>query len=601
VLGSALLQAVLPVNAIEVYFRGRNTGSSGCAAFRVIQKRSGSTIQTINVGDTVGGDGLTYYLGNSWNNGDVMEVYCFRDLACGGISSKTLGELERRADYNVTTAKGDPQWSFDGASIWYDLDPGSTPPPAADWCIKVRPTNRTAYRQKYTVSTVNGVTVTEVLASPWIAPGETWTAQYCNAEKQVLRLSRLTDSDPPVYDFSDDIPTDDGGWQQDDVGADYDVNDDPTIPGANIDPSMIDFDDDATDAAKDDSVRKGFLALYGAQQQGFNGLLMSSSRINANLNTANSKLNDLNSSLSGKATTADITALKGSVDSGNSTLSGFKTANHSDLLVLHDDNLVSISKLSAITNQLANPTTPPVLTNILDELRLSRTNALAGQNISATNWQGLGGVLGSTGVTNFVGNEIGRFEGAHGVASTGSGWIEVNSFTEPDRSMWELSWTGPDGAHVIDTYPFQWEGFTNLAKLCNRFLSWGVICIAYLFAFRQVANAFDVIMLTTSPAVGVVDIATAGGWSVARRVIVAALAAVAPAAFAVWLGNNVSTLGLLTESPFLHTGILQGVLWLTEKFIPLTLAWNMFIAMMVFMLAVWAAKAIAVLVMKVMP
>jgi hypothetical protein len=596
--------SAVQIEAIDVYFRGRNPSApSGSSDFRIIMKRGGTTLATVNVG-TVGTTatvGITWFMGGTFINGDVMEVYVFREPGTVvGSSSRPLSDFQRLADYNVTTAKGDPQYSFDGANIWYDIDSQGTPPPPPLWCIHLHQTNTTIFRQRYAVYTVAGPVLLDT--SDWIAPGATFDYQYCNTVKTALQIERTTDSDPPIIDYSRTIDATDAGWAQDDVGGDETGGSDSgkltvTAPTGGI-PWTVGHTN-----STDETLQKGFEAIYGVNLQGLNEILQVNKTANQKMDSEKTSIDAINTTLSGKASEATLTAFKTANHTDLGVLHTDLGSLHSDAVVLHGDNVVGATILSNISGKLDAPSAPNVLTNILVSLEKTRTNALSGQDIVSTNWPAFGTALAGSGLTNLFVAETERFTGAGGIAgSFGTGWVETYSFAEPSRSIWQFTIHMPGGStKMVDCYPFQWDDLALIAKFANRALSWGIIAFAYwVIMGMAMAYVTDILVIPNSP-VGVADIATVGGWAVARRVIIAGLVSAIPIAVGAWVTTYTDTLLLIHETPFFREGVLGSGLWLLERFVPITLAWNMFLAVCAFKLTLFAVKGIAMLTMRLMP
>jgi hypothetical protein len=138
-----------------------------------------------------------------------------------------------------------------------------------------------------------------------------------------------------------------------------------------------------------------------------------------------------------------------------------------------------------------------------------------------------------------------------------------------------------------------------IAKFCNRAFSWMVLLASYSFVITLTIKAVEDYFKTTNAGVDIADIATGGIVAIGKRVLIAVIAGGIMSLLVAFL--SATSFGLLRESPFLHSGILGGALWLMEKFIPLTLGWHMFLACIIYALVLWAAKLVAMLAMKLIP
>lgn len=144
-------------------------------------------------------------------------------------------------------------------SLSFTLSPAG---PATS-CIDVKTTNNGRSRVQYNVYT-NGVFAAKSL---WVNPGETYTFSYCGTTRPEITMSRDTylPDGTKTTDFGRTIGTNDPGWTTSGaagVNTGTDPGRTPTAVAATVGNGVIPWNNSATAAATEDSLRKGFEANY---------------------------------------------------------------------------------------------------------------------------------------------------------------------------------------------------------------------------------------------------------------------------------------------------------------------------------------------------
>jgi len=513
------------------------------------------------------------------------------------VSSGSPNTWQFVASFKVPET-GDPGFGTDPyyrpATGYYEVYRGYTPP-APSYCIDVDVANTTEYVLHYAVFQA---------FSP--APGFE-DVPVDPGEHLVVGLSSDDATRPVVQVFR---PTEDGGSRlvYQSVSSDWYLCSGTPVENnltnstafANVPPinwqSPTNSDGSPKDLATDTNNVIGFEKLYGATVAGFNLTL-------DQLRAENQKLT---------AGNASLVTISSGIAAGNSANSLYASTNSTRLIGLSNLSATANGYLSNIANGTGGTA---VETNILVSLEKSRTNALAGQNIFATNWSDVGKSMLGLNSTNGFDLEKQRLEAMQSVSLTHNGSDEANLYAlfgtyafaadNPGDSIWTFTFKGIGPSHVNVTKnfnPFQFTFVQHWAGFSRRFISW--ICVAwfYYMAYKKTFEATEAFLKVPAMTQGVLDIATAGTWALAKRVIFSGLVAAIPTFVGVYFSGMALPLNFIRESPlYTSSSVVRGSLYLTEQFIPLTVIWGLLKAYLLFWFVLQITTFITSAIWKIVP